>query len=34
MGRSPFQPLMGREEFEGLVAEAMASIPARFRKLI
>jgi len=34
LGRSPFQPLMDREDFEGLVAEAMTSIPARFRKLI
>jgi predicted Zn-dependent protease with MMP-like domain len=33
-GRSPFAPLLAREDFERLVEEALAGIPARFRKLI
>ena len=33
-GRSPFLPIMRRDEFERLVEEALAAIPARFKKLI
>jgi len=33
-GRSPFRPAMPRDQFEALVAEAMAEIPERFRRLI
>ena len=33
-GRSPFRPLSDRQEFERLVEEALAGIPARFKKLI
>jgi predicted Zn-dependent protease with MMP-like domain len=33
-GRSPFVPLLPKEDFERLVEEALAGIPARFKKLI
>ena len=33
-GRSPFASLLSKEDFERLVQEALAGIPARFRKLI
>ncbi len=33
-GRSPFLPLMDKQDFEKLVEEAVAGIPARFKKLI
>lgn len=33
-GRSPFRPSLPRDRFEDLVAEALAEIPVRFRKLI
>lgn len=33
-GRSPFRPVMDRDRFEALVAEAMADIPKKFARLI
>lgn len=33
-GRSPFVPLMDKEAFEGLVEEALADIPKKFKELI
>jgi predicted Zn-dependent protease with MMP-like domain len=33
-GRSPFVPDMGKEAFERLVEESLATIPSRFKKLI
>lgn len=33
-GRSPFRPSMDRARFEALTGEALAEIPAKFRKLI